>query len=155
MTRRELNLAIFEGTADTVLWQPRLETWISHHMTRETLPARYRGMSNLEIYDAMGCSIRYDANAGIERVDDTGDLERIQEQSPDRSVEGWRTPAGEIRTVYQDIWEDGNRGQPPHRGVPGAERRRSARGCRPSGAPAVPRRSPEVRRRRGQGRTPG
>jgi len=28
LTRRELDLAIFEGTAEGVSWQPRLETWI-------------------------------------------------------------------------------------------------------------------------------
>jgi hypothetical protein len=47
MTRRELNLAIFEGTASTVLWQPRLETWIDHHLAKGTLPERYRGLDNL------------------------------------------------------------------------------------------------------------
>ena len=63
MTRKEMNIAIFEGTAEGILWQPRLETWISHHMEREKLPARFRGMNNLEIYDALGCSIRYLASA--------------------------------------------------------------------------------------------
>ena len=109
MTRKELNLAIFEGTADKVLWQPRLETWISHHMTHDTLPERFRGMSNLEIYDSMGCSIRYEASAGIQRFEDREDLVQIEERHPEHSVVGWRTPTGEIRTVYQDIWEDGNR----------------------------------------------
>ena len=42
MTRKELNLAIFEGTTDKVLWQPRLETWISHHMEKDTMPERFR-----------------------------------------------------------------------------------------------------------------
>ena len=40
MTRKELNMSIFEGTAEGVLWQPRLETWISHHMEQGTLPNR-------------------------------------------------------------------------------------------------------------------
>lgn len=109
MTRRELNLAIFEGTADKVLWQPRLETWIGHHMERGTLPERFQGMSNLEIYDILHCSIRYAASAGIERFERRDDLVRIEEQHPDHTVIRVRTPVGEICTVYRDIWEDGRR----------------------------------------------
>ncbi|HID96494.1 MAG TPA: hypothetical protein EYP53_10645 [Candidatus Latescibacteria bacterium] len=107
MTRRELNIAIFEGTGEGVLWQPRLETWISHHMERGTLPERFRGMSNLEIYDALGCSIRYAASAGIERFEIRDDMVRIEEHHPNHTVLRVRTPVGEICTVYQDIWEDG------------------------------------------------
>ena len=107
MTRRELNLAIFEGTADRVLWQPRLETWIGHHASAGTLPERYRGMSSLEIYDALRCSIRYAASSGIERYQDRDGLVTIHEQHPGHSVERVRTPLGEISTVYQEIWEDG------------------------------------------------
>jgi len=106
VTRKELNLAIFEGTAQGVLWQPRLETWIRHHALLGTMPVRFRGMSDLEIYDALGCSVRYAASAGIERYEVRDDLVRIHEQHPDHSVEIVRTPAGEIRTLYREIWED-------------------------------------------------
>ena len=109
MTRRELNLAIFEGTADRVLWQPRLETWIRHHAERGTLPERFRGMGHLDIYDALRCSIRYAASAGIERFETREDLVRVEEQHPEHTVYRVRTPLGEVRTVYQDIWEDGRR----------------------------------------------
>ena len=105
MTRKDLNIAIFEGTADKVLWQPRLETWIRHHVERDTLPDRFRGMSNLDIYDSLRCSIRYAASAGIDRCDNREDLVRIEEHHPDHSVFRVRTPEGEIGTVYQDIWE--------------------------------------------------
>ena len=109
VTRRELNLAIFEGTADKVLWQPRLETWIGHHSYHETLPERYKGMTNLEIYDALGCSIRYAAATGIETSEDRTDLVRIEEQHPNHTIIRRRTPLGEISTVYRDIWENGRR----------------------------------------------
>jgi hypothetical protein len=107
MTRKELNSAIFEGSADSVLWQPRLETWIGHHETYDTMPARFQGMSPLEIYDALHCSVRYAASAGIERYEVRDDLVHIHEQHPDHSVDIVRTPVGEIRTVSQEIWEEG------------------------------------------------
>ena len=109
MTRKELNLAIFEGRADGVLWQPRLETWIGHHMTCGTLPERFRDMNSIEIYDALRCSVRYAASAGIIRHESRDDLVRIEEQHPDHTVERVRTPLGEIRTVYRDIWANGRR----------------------------------------------
>ena len=77
MTRKELNLAIFEGTAEAVLWQPRLETWIHHHRTEGTLPDRFRDRDNFQIYDALRCSVRYAAAAGIDRFEDREDLKVI------------------------------------------------------------------------------
>lgn len=109
MTRRELNLAIFEGTACRVLWQPRLETWIGHHRTHGTLPARYRGRSNLEIYDALRCSVRYAAGAGIDRLPCREDVVRITEEHPGHTVQHVRTPLGETTTVWRDVWEDERR----------------------------------------------
>lgn len=109
MTRKELNLAIFEGTAEGVLWQPRLETWIGHHMTYGTLPERFRGMNNLEIYDVLGCSIRYAASAGIEGYEDCDDIVRTSEQQSNNTISKIKTPVGELRIVYQDIWKDDRR----------------------------------------------
>jgi len=109
MTRKELNLAIFEGTAEGVLWQPRLETWIGHHRSRGTLPRRFQGKSSLEIYDELRCSVRYAASAGIERLENREDLVRITEEHPNHTVYRVRTPLGELRTVYRDIWEDDRR----------------------------------------------
>ncbi len=114
MTRKELNMSIFEGTAEGVLWQPRLETWISHHMEQGTLPNRFRDMSNLEIYDALGCSIRYlasvcDSSAWIEKFEIRADMVKIEEQHPTRTISKVRIPAGEICTVHRDIWKNGRR----------------------------------------------
>ncbi len=107
MTRKELNLAIFEGKADKVLWQPRLETWISHHRENGTLPERYKDKSYFEIYDALGASVRYAASAGIESYEDPADVERRAEQHEDYYISITKTPSGEIRTVHKDIWENG------------------------------------------------
>lgn len=112
MTRRELNLAIFEGTAQGVLWQPRLEEWMRYHMERGTLPGRFRDMERFEIYDALRCSVRYGmyySMAGIERFEVRDDLVRTVETHAEHTVEIVRTPVGEIRTVYRDIWEDDRR----------------------------------------------
>ena len=107
MTRKELNLAIFEGTADQVLWQPRLETWLGHHRANGTFPERYQNMSNFEIYDAIGASVRYAAAAGIDGYTEPDDVERSSEQYDDHYISIVRTPSGEIRTVHRDIWIDG------------------------------------------------
>ena len=105
MTRQELNLAIFEGTADGVLWQPRIEMWLHHHMAHNSLPERLRGMNNLQIYDALGCSVRYAASTGLDRYETRDDMVRIEEQHPDHTVSRVRTPVGEIATVYHDVYE--------------------------------------------------
>jgi hypothetical protein len=107
MTRKELNLAIFEGTAEAVLWQPRLETWIFHHQAEGTLPERFRDLDTLGIYDALRCSVRYAASAGLEGYEEPADVVRTEEQSGSFYITTVRTPRGEIRTVHQDVWRDG------------------------------------------------
>ena len=108
-TRRELNLAIFEGKASGVLWQPRLETWIGHHRDRGTLPARFKGMSHLEIYDALRCSIRYAACAGIDWLGSDPEVVRTQEKRPNQTLYRIKTPRGELCTVYHDLYDDAGR----------------------------------------------
>ena len=105
MTRRELNLAIFEKQTDQVLWQPRLETWISHHAAEGTLPERYRDLDYWGIYDTLHCSIRYAASAGVDGYEEPADVVRSAEQQGDRYVETITTPTGTVTRMYQDIWE--------------------------------------------------
>ncbi len=107
MTRKELNLAIFEGKADKVLWQPRLETWIHHHRANGTLPDRYKNLDYFGIYDSLRASVRYAASAGIESYMEPNDVEYRTEQHKDHYIVITKTPSGEIRTVYRDIWENG------------------------------------------------
>ncbi len=107
MTRKELNLAIFEGTAKSVLWQPRLETWISHHRECGTMPAVFKEMDDLEIYDALGCSVRYAASAGLESYEIREEMVTVEERHPEHTVRIVRTPLGELRTVERVIWKNG------------------------------------------------
>ena len=109
MTRKELNLAIYEGTANRVLWQPRLETWIRHHMEQATLPERFQGMTALDIYDELGASPRYEAIRGIEHIEPREDVVYTLERHADHTVSRVRTPLGELVTVHQDIWQDDRR----------------------------------------------
>jgi hypothetical protein len=107
VTRRELNLAIFERTApsNAVLWQPRLETWIGHHAAEGTLPERCRGLDSFGIYDNLRCSIRYAASAGIEGYEEPTETTITGEQRGDKYVETITTPTGTLTRVHQDIWE--------------------------------------------------
>jgi len=108
-TRRELNLAIFEGKTNAVLWQPRLETWLDHHQERNILPARFKGMSNLEIYDALRCSVRYAACAGIDRLPLGPDVVSTEEQTANQTLCRVKTPLGELCTVYHDLYDQAGR----------------------------------------------
>ena len=79
MTRQELNLAIFEGTADRPLWQPRLEEWVGYNSGRGTLPERFRDRDLLEVYDDLRCSVRYYAHTGWVSYYREGEVEEWEE----------------------------------------------------------------------------
>jgi hypothetical protein len=108
MTRRELNLAIFEGKADRPLWQPRLEEWIAYNRVRGTLPAPYASMEDLEIYDYLRCSTRYSASAGLEGSLAEGAVEIWEEPGDENHVlTHHRTRSGTTTTVRQVVRENG------------------------------------------------
>jgi len=110
VTRRELNLAIFDRTApaNAVLWQPRLETWINHHQAAGTLPERFRDLDYWGIYDTLRCSIRYAASAGLEGYEDPADIVRGERQEGNHYLTSITSPSGTITTVNTDIWEGEN-----------------------------------------------
>ena len=109
MTRRELNIRIFEGNADKVLWQPRLETWIWHHRSKGTLPEAFKDKTDFEIYDELGCSVRYGASRGlIEYNEEVFDyFEKVIDENHTEAI--LRTKWGDLRTVYQIVKENGNK----------------------------------------------
>jgi len=60
MTKREMNLAVFEGKSlPQVFFQPRIEPWYELHAKQGTLPPDLQGLSLLEAYDYLDISMRY------------------------------------------------------------------------------------------------
>lgn len=98
MTFRQRQLATFRHEPlDRVLWQPRLETWISTHRACGSLPEAYRDRSHLEIYDHLHCSPRgYFLFNPCLVAEQTGDVEVSVEALPDGRRTTTRTPAGTL-----------------------------------------------------------
>ncbi|MCM8802672.1 MAG: hypothetical protein NC827_05115 [Candidatus Omnitrophica bacterium] len=109
MTRRQLNIRIFEGKADKVLWQPRLETWIYYNRKNNSLPDSFKDLSNFQIYDQLGCSVRYGVHSGLFEYNEEPfeTFERIIDENHTEIV--LRTKWGDLRTVYQVVKETENR----------------------------------------------
>ncbi|MBR4748845.1 MAG: hypothetical protein IK083_04650 [Abditibacteriota bacterium] len=107
MTKKELNLAIFEHKTDKVLWQPRLEEWYFKNKEQGTLPDKYRSCGHLELYDALDCSVRYAASVGVEYYHDpdAGIQGRDEIKGSQRFVT-IDTPAGSLTTVYHLVFDD-------------------------------------------------
>jgi len=102
-TFRERHLATFERKPGwPIVWQPRLEHWYHTHRRLGTLPARYREMSLLELYDDLGCSVR-----GYHLFNPCLQRHEHPEFQVERREEGnlthltWITPAGRLTTVEQ------------------------------------------------------
>ncbi len=106
MTRKELNLAIFEGTTDKVLWQPRLEMWIDHRRNTDTMPDRFKGLDHFGIYDELRCSPRYNVSSGLSGFRDEELGHRTEEIDHNHMASILETPWGELRTVTKRVWED-------------------------------------------------
>ncbi len=60
MTKREMNLRIFQGKdIPYPLFQPRIEPWYNWHRQFNVMPERYKDYSLLELYDELDISMRY------------------------------------------------------------------------------------------------
>lgn len=98
MTIRQRQLAIFRHEpTDRLVWQPRLETWIAANRRLGTIPDRYRELSDLQIYDDLGCSPRcYNYFNPCLVAEQTGDVEVTVETQPDGRRVTTRTPVGTL-----------------------------------------------------------
>ena len=103
MTFRELNLRIFRREpVDQVLWQPRIEHWYYTNKNQGTLPERYRGMTLLDVFDDLGCSVRpYWAFNPTVRIEDPEELRRREKPEGNLTTVIEHTPVGDLVTVLE------------------------------------------------------
>lgn len=113
MTQRELNLAIFEGTTDKVLWQPRLVTWLGQHYGQHTLPERFATLyaqpfdeAWLSFHDLLHCSMRYYHHSwgAFEVYDDPDEITRTTREEDNHYIVSVHTPHGALHTVFRDAF---------------------------------------------------
>jgi len=115
MTFRERHLATFERKPlDRICWQPRLEHWYNVNKRQGTLPARYRDMTRLEVYDDLGCSVRTysEFNRCLRGTNDRR-IKTDRRETPNRIYTTWTTPAGEVSAVEYRTEEAQARGEFP------------------------------------------
>ncbi len=99
MTDRERVLRTFERKPlDRVCWQPRLEHWYSYRSRKGTLPARHRDAQLLEVYDDLGCAVRY---AGQPLVFEHDRCSTRTEQRDNGHVIYYETPHGTLTEVLR------------------------------------------------------
>jgi len=103
MTYREINTRIFRREAvDRVLWQPRIEHWYNVNKSQRTLPSRYAGMSLLEVFDDLGCSVRpYWAFNPAQRYEDSESVSHEETVDGPMNTVTTRTPAGKLVTISE------------------------------------------------------
>ncbi|MGM0494111.1 MAG: uroporphyrinogen decarboxylase family protein [Armatimonadota bacterium] len=97
MTDRERVLRTFAGEpVDRVCWQPRLEHWFRYRQKTETMPDRCAGMDLFDLYDDLGCSVRY---AGRPLVFEHDECSLRVEGDEDGRVTYYETPIGTLTEV--------------------------------------------------------
>jgi len=98
MTFRERTLGIFRHQpVDNIVYQPRIEHWYEYNRSRGTLPARYRDMELLDVYDGLGCSIRpYHYFNECLRIQDAQDVRLEITTEGDLDLVTLHTPAGNL-----------------------------------------------------------
>ncbi|HUV04300.1 MAG TPA: uroporphyrinogen decarboxylase family protein [Armatimonadota bacterium] len=100
MTFRERTLAIFaHKPVDGIVYQPRIEHWFWTHQREGTLPERYKDMSDIELYDDIGCSCRsyHFFNPCLKTMEDPS-VRFEEEWHGDIQVMRHMTPVGTIET---------------------------------------------------------
>jgi len=100
MTFRERTLRIFgHEPVDNIVYQPRIEHWYYTNANAGTLPERYRGMSLLDVYDDLGCSIRtYPFFNQCLVCKEDPSVTCSSYQQGDVTVTRYETPVGNIET---------------------------------------------------------
>ncbi len=113
MTDRERVLNTFAGRpVDRVCWQPRLEHWFRYRQKTGTMPDRYRGMDLLEVYDDLGCSVRYAGRPLVLEHDECS--QRVESGESGRTIY-YETPIGTLTEIihYGEEGTSGHRSKFP------------------------------------------
>ncbi len=111
MTFREMNLAVFEGRPyPHVLFQPRVEPWLAWHKQFGNLSPRYRDMEIRDLFDDLGCSMRYvhyyTGQPGPIIGGWTDDVKVREHTDGDLTVRYLETPYGELRERHVKTIDD-------------------------------------------------
>jgi len=99
MTDRERIMRTFRREPlDRVVWQPRLEHWYNYNRKFGSLPEKYREAELFEIYDDLGCSVRY---AGRPLRFSYEKCNVRAEARPEGPVTLYETPIGTLTEMYR------------------------------------------------------
>ena len=95
--------AAFGRAGGQILWQPRILAWFTDRQFRgEQLPGRFQGMTEPEVYRALGCSNRvYEYNACFCPVDHCSVRRAEIPIDSSRTKQVVETPVGTMSTVLQ------------------------------------------------------
>ena len=105
MTNRERLLTIMDGGhPDCIPWIPRLQIWHTAHLRRETLPARFAGMSLRQIEREldMGTPAR---GGRVFTAEQVGDVEVSTRREGESTLTTYRTPAGTVSNRHRSSAE--------------------------------------------------
>lgn len=93
----------FKKSGGKVIWQPRIGCWIQDKLFEHgELPGIYKGMSQVDLYQELGCSARiYDYNACFQNVYDGG-ISYHQEKKGNTWISRFETPIGSVTHKEQE-----------------------------------------------------
>lgn len=94
---------VFGRGKGKILWQPRIECWISDKLYAEgELPGKYKGMSKVEIYKELGCSARiYEYNDCFYRIFDPRIKQYTEELNANQIKYVIETPVGTTTKILE------------------------------------------------------
>lgn len=95
----DMILSVYRGEdPGGVVWQPRLEFWYHVNKRRGTLPKKYEKATLIDLYDDLGCSIRYFVQPLRVKYQNVKVTER---REGERLYRTWHTPVGELHETLR------------------------------------------------------
>ena len=99
----QFNLDVIHRKTKKVIWQPRIQCWYDDKVSiGEDLPGRYKGMSPVELYKALGVSNRcYMYGACFRHIYDPRISFECKVLSPVETLHIMHTPKGDLTQIYR------------------------------------------------------